>query len=95
MKNPLALAIAPFLLLSMGPGSASAQEVAYPNKPITVLIGYPPGGSTDLTGRAVADQLARKLGVLTVVGDEDRMVSNMVVSIKKGMLSIGKYVGCF
>ncbi|MCV0438707.1 MAG: tripartite tricarboxylate transporter substrate binding protein [Hydrogenophaga sp.] len=67
MKNPLALAIAPFLLLSMGPGSASAQEVAYPNKPITVLIGYPPGGSTDLTGRAVADQLARKLGVPVVV----------------------------
>ncbi|MGE0350133.1 MAG: Bug family tripartite tricarboxylate transporter substrate binding protein [Hydrogenophaga sp.] len=51
----------------MGPGSAAAQEAAYPNKPITVLIGYPPGGSTDLTGRAVADQLAKKLGVPVVV----------------------------
>jgi tripartite-type tricarboxylate transporter receptor subunit TctC len=45
----------------------SAQEAAYPNKPITVLVGYPPGGSTDLTGRAVADQLAKKLGVPVVV----------------------------
>ena len=48
-------------------GQASAQEAAYPSKPITVLVGYPPGGSTDLTGRAVADQLARKLGVPVIV----------------------------
>jgi tripartite-type tricarboxylate transporter receptor subunit TctC len=46
---------------------ASAQEAGYPSKPITVLVGYPPGGSTDLTGRAVADQLAKKLGVPVVV----------------------------
>lgn len=67
MKLSLALGVAPFLLLSLGLGPASAQEAAYPNRPITVLVGYPPGGSTDLTGRAVADQLARKLGVPVVV----------------------------
>lgn len=67
MKLSLALGVAPFLLLSLGLGQASAQEAAYPNRPITVLVGYPPGGSTDLTGRAVADQLARKLGVPVVV----------------------------
>ena len=46
---------------------ALAQTDAYPNRPITLVVGYPPGGSTDLTGRTVADQLARKLGVPVVV----------------------------
>jgi tripartite-type tricarboxylate transporter receptor subunit TctC len=45
---------------------ASAQEV-YPSKPITVVVGYPPGGSTDLTGRTVATELSHKLGVPVVV----------------------------
>jgi len=67
MKHSLALGVAPFLILSMSLGQALAEEAAYPSKPITVLVGYPPGGSTDLTGRAVADQLARKLGVPVVV----------------------------
>jgi tripartite-type tricarboxylate transporter receptor subunit TctC len=53
-------------LLTLASGTAGAQD-SYPNKPITVVVGYPPGGSTDLTGRAVADQLARKLGVPVVV----------------------------
>lgn len=29
-------------------------QVDYPSKPITYLIGYPPGGLSDLTGRALA-----------------------------------------
>jgi tripartite-type tricarboxylate transporter receptor subunit TctC len=44
-----------------------AQADAYPNKPITIVVGYPPGGSTDLTGRVVATELARVLGVSVVV----------------------------
>lgn len=67
MKHPLAIGAAALSILALAAGQASAQEAAYPSKPITVLVGYPPGGSTDLTGRAVADQLARKLGVPVVV----------------------------
>lgn len=46
---------------------ASAQTAPYPSKPITIVVGYPPGGSTDLTGRTVAEQLAKRLGVPVVV----------------------------
>lgn len=46
---------------------ALAQWEGYPDRPITVVVGYPPGGSTDLTGRAVAEQLARKLGATVIV----------------------------
>jgi tripartite-type tricarboxylate transporter receptor subunit TctC len=54
------------LLCALSP-LALAQGGGFPDRPITVVVGYPPGGSTDLTGRAVADQLARKLGATVIV----------------------------
>lgn len=45
---------------------AVAQD-AYPSKPITIVVAYPPGGSTDLTGRTVAAELSNKLGVPVVI----------------------------
>jgi tripartite-type tricarboxylate transporter receptor subunit TctC len=44
-----------------------AQTDSYPSKPITIVVPYPPGGSTDLTGRTVAAELAKKLGVAVVI----------------------------
>jgi len=46
---------------------AIAQTPAWPTRPITVVVGYPPGGSTDLTGRLLATELATRLGVPVVV----------------------------
>ncbi len=47
-------------------GTASAQS--YPgSKPITIVVGYPPGGSTDLTARTVGAELAKKLGTTVVI----------------------------
>ena len=44
-----------------------AQTDSYPSKPITIVVGYPPGGSTDLTGRVLGAELAKKLGVPVVI----------------------------
>ena len=41
------------------PFIAHAQADNYPSKPITIVVGYPPGGSTDLTGRVVAAAWAK------------------------------------
>lgn len=46
---------------------AWAQTDAYPSKPITLVVGYPPGGSTDLTGRVLGAELAKRLGVAVVI----------------------------
>lgn len=46
---------------------ALAQTDSYPSKPITIVVGYPPGGSTDLTGRVLGAELAKKLGVPVVI----------------------------
>lgn len=58
-----ALACAAMLLAA----PAFAQGDGYPSKPITLVVGYPPGGSTDLTGRAVAAALAKSLNATVVV----------------------------
>lgn len=47
-------------------GSAHAQS--YPgSKPITIVVGYPPGGSTDFTARTVATEFAKKLGTTVII----------------------------
>ncbi|WP_454688519.1 Bug family tripartite tricarboxylate transporter substrate binding protein [Achromobacter aloeverae] len=42
--------------------ATSAAWAAYPDKPVTMIIGYPPGQATDIVGRLVAEKLAQKLG---------------------------------
>lgn len=64
-------AMARILLLALGivaavaPGLAPAQE--YPNKPIKLVVGYPPGGSNDIVARIVAPRLSEALGTSVVV----------------------------
>jgi tripartite-type tricarboxylate transporter receptor subunit TctC len=47
--------------------SVSAQHSAYPSKPIKLVIPYPPGGGTDITGRAMAQRLSDILGQSIVI----------------------------
>jgi tripartite-type tricarboxylate transporter receptor subunit TctC len=45
----------------------AAAEVAYPNRPIKMVVPYPAGGTTDLLGRMVAEQLQSGLGATVIV----------------------------
>jgi len=47
------------LILAFGLPAMAAE---YPTKPITLVIQYPPGGSTDLTARALANAARKYLG---------------------------------
>jgi tripartite-type tricarboxylate transporter receptor subunit TctC len=44
---------------------AAAQD--YPNKPIRLIVGFPPGAGTDATARIAAEYLSQKLGQSVVV----------------------------
>jgi tripartite-type tricarboxylate transporter receptor subunit TctC len=44
-----------------------AAQQDYPNRPIRLIIPFPPGGSNDIVGRAIAAQLSDKLGKQVVV----------------------------
>jgi tripartite-type tricarboxylate transporter receptor subunit TctC len=45
---------------------AGAQQ-EYPNRPIRLIVPYPPGGPTDLIGRVVSDLLGKRLGQQVIV----------------------------
>lgn len=42
--------------------SSSAWAQDYPNKPITLIVPWPAGGSTDIAMRAIADSASKQLG---------------------------------
>ncbi len=67
MKTTAFNVTAALTALLLTAGSSVWAQADYPNKPIMVVVGYPPGGSTDLTGRVVADILAKQLKVTTLV----------------------------
>jgi tripartite-type tricarboxylate transporter receptor subunit TctC len=46
---------------------ALAAQGAYPNKPIRMIVPYPPGGPTDVLGRIVAQKLSEGFGQQVVV----------------------------
>jgi tripartite-type tricarboxylate transporter receptor subunit TctC len=56
-RNALSLAAAVWLGLT---AAAAAQD--YPTKPIRMIIPFPPGGGSDVTGRVVAAVLSERLG---------------------------------
>jgi tripartite-type tricarboxylate transporter receptor subunit TctC len=52
------------LLLALT-ASAAAQD--YPTKPVRLIVPFPPGGSNDVVGRMIAQQLSDRLGKQVVV----------------------------
>jgi tripartite-type tricarboxylate transporter receptor subunit TctC len=53
--------------LAMLTGLPALAQTAYPSRTIKLIVPYPPGGTTDLLGRMVADQLQSGLGATVVV----------------------------
>lgn len=45
---------------------AAAQQV-YPNKPVRIIVPFPPGGTTDIVGRTIAENLSGSWGQSVIV----------------------------
>ncbi len=69
MRHPLSLLLGTAcaaLLLAATP-AAQAQPGAFPTKPMTLVVPFPPGGPTDAMARTLAAELRDKLGQPMIV----------------------------
>jgi tripartite-type tricarboxylate transporter receptor subunit TctC len=67
------------------PFAASAQQ--YPNKPVKILIPFPPGGVTDIAGRLIAQKLSERLGQQFYIENQPGAGGNL------GMGAVAKAAG--
>ena len=61
------------------PPSASSQS--YPTKPIIIYLGYPAGGSLDLTARLIAHEAEKMLGVPVVLENKPGGATTVATSL--------------
>ena len=60
-------AVACAVVALTGANAVHAGESAYPNRPIRVIVPYPPGGSTDPTARAYGQWVSTQWGTPVVI----------------------------
>ena len=66
MKNARFFIAGVFALSAVVADAATSPDV-YPQRPIRLIVGFTPGGATDLVGRLVAEKLPERLGQQVVV----------------------------
>ena len=62
------------LAITLLPALARAQGSDYPNRPVRVLVGFPPGGGVDIAARIIMPMLSERLGQPVLV--ENRAGAN-------------------
>jgi len=67
-----ALAVVSLMIASM-----AAWAQGYPDRPLRLVVGFPPGGSGDFLARIVADELTREIGQRVVVDNKPGAGSNI------------------
>ena len=61
-KMSFRFALLILLLFQTAAVAQSTDEENYPNRPVRVIVPWPPGGGTDIFARAISDKLQQALG---------------------------------
>src|SRR5262249_50368004 len=69
----VALCLAAFVLCGIG----NAAALDYPTRPVHWIVGYPPGGTTDILARLIGQYLSEKLGQQFVIENKPGAGNNI------------------
>ena len=79
--------------LALAAAGARAQTADFPTKPITLVVPFAPGGSTDVTARRVAEEMQKTLRTSVVIenkpGAGSFVATTQVVKSPKDGYTIG------
>jgi tripartite-type tricarboxylate transporter receptor subunit TctC len=67
LRPRLDVLLAAALIAALATQAAPAFAQDYPNRPITLIVPFPPGGSATIIARAIADRLGDALGQQIVI----------------------------
>jgi tripartite-type tricarboxylate transporter receptor subunit TctC len=67
MRIPILTRVLTACLLALGLAVPASAQDAYPSRPITLIVPFPPGGVADIVGRPVADAMGRHLNAPVVI----------------------------
>jgi hypothetical protein len=68
-------------IAALGPAITSAQT--YPNKPIRMIVPFPPGGGVDFMARIIAQKLSERVGQQVIV--DNRAGANGITGLQAMM----------
>lgn len=60
-RRHLPLLAAPLLAAALGASPARAADPAWPTRPIRIVVVFPPGGSSDIVARVLAEALSQRI----------------------------------
>jgi tripartite-type tricarboxylate transporter receptor subunit TctC len=74
---PAVLRLLVVLAVALAAVPAAPAAAQYPNRPIRILVGFPPGGATDIIARLVGQGLSARLGVPVVIENKPGSGTNI------------------
>ncbi|MGH8814677.1 MAG: Bug family tripartite tricarboxylate transporter substrate binding protein, partial [Advenella sp.] len=74
MKLLMASISSTFILVA-----APALGQPYPDKPITLIVGFPPGGGVDMVARQLADRLGKQFKQQVIVENRAGAAGNIAM----------------
>ena len=81
LRRIAGLACAAVVAVNIMAGAARAANDDYPNHPVRWLVGYPPGGSTDICARLIGQYLSERLHQQFAVENKPGAGNNLATEI--------------